>query len=545
MKISLVQINTCVADFEGNTKKVLDAIRTMKSKGIDLVVFPELVLTGYPPRDLLDQKSFIDDNLHSLEIVQKETLGIAAIIGFVYREQDSSAKKNLYNAAAFLSDGQCQAIYSKQLLPDYDVFDELRHFSAGRHVGIVKYKDRTIGLSICEDIWNDKEQIQESLYADNPIERLVEAGAELIVNISASPFQIGKVVVRHEMLSAVAKRHKRPVFFCNLVGGNDQLVFDGHSMVFNATGRLVGLAASFEEDTLITDLGEIEQSAEITLKADDPADIMKALASGVRDYVRKSGFSQVVLGLSGGVDSALTAAIAVTALGPDNVEGVLMSSPYTSEQSIDDAEQLAKNLGIKTLHLPISAVLTSYLEALNQSLGDQEAGVTEENLQARIRGNYLMALSNKHGSMVLSTGNKSEIAVGYCTLYGDMCGGLAVISDLSKTMVYEVAQWINRDQELIPQSILDREPSAELRENQRDQDTLPPYDVLDKILKGYIEEHLSQEDLVKQGHDEKIVSFVVSRVINNEYKRQQMPIGLKVSSKAFGIGRRYPIARKK
>ena len=541
MKIALAQINPTVGDFRKNTEKICSFIDHAKSQGADLVIFPELAVTGYPPKDFLDIPAFVDENLKFLGKIARSVSGISVIVGFVDRSKRPQGKL-VHNAAAFIQDQKIVSVHHKSLLPTYDVFDECRYFEPAHTIFPVKFMDYTLGISICEDIWNDEEFWPRPLYEADPIENLISNGANLIINISASPFAVGKHdKIRLRMLTHDAVKYKVPFIYVNQVGGNDDLVFDGNSTVINAQGMLIAQAAAFEEDLMIVDLENPAVQAQS--KSHTPVEtIHKALLVGLQDYVKKCGFKKVVIGLSGGIDSAVTAALAVQSLGNDNVIGVLMPSQFSSQGSIDDSVELARNLGIAHKIIPIKDVFEIYQNTLKAEFKGLPSDSTEENLQARIRGNILMALSNKYGYLVLTTGNKSELAVGYCTLYGDMSGGLALISDVPKIMVYELARYINREKGIIPQNSIDKPPSAELKPNQFDQDTLPPYDVLDGILKAYVEDAKGVDEIIRMGYDEKIVREIIRKVNRNEYKRQQAAPGIKVTSKAFGSGRRMPIA---
>jgi len=535
VKIALAQINTTIGDFEGTVRKVTDFVARAKRQKADLVVFPELTTTGYPPRDLVEIPGFVDRNLQALEEIARHASGIQIILGYVDRNSIPGGKP-LFNAAALCRDGKVAGRYFKNLLPTYDVFDEGRYFQPGAESGLWN----ELGISICEDAWNDKLFWEKRLYPRDPIDEQVGKGAKILVNLSASPFTLGKPQLRRDMIQALALKHGVPIYYANLVGGNDELVFDGRSLAVNDRGELVAEAKAYEEDLIVVDSGRmtpLDSPPEIN----NLESVFRTLAAGVRDYVRKCGFQKVVLGLSGGIDSALTAVIAVEALGPENVTGVAMPSPYSSEGSVTDAQTLAANLGIRFEKYPIASVYESYRHLFGRS---GEPDLADENIQARIRGNILMALSNRHRYLVLSTGNKSEIAVGYCTLYGDMSGGMSVISDVPKTMVYEVARYAQSLKPVIPQATFTKPPSAELKPNQTDQDTLPPYDILDGILKASIEENKSEDEIAALGFKADVVADVLRRVKQNEYKRRQAAPGIKVTSKAFGIGRRYPIARK-
>lgn len=543
MKVALAQINTVVGDFENNVRKICSFIERAKRKHADLVVFPELAVTGYPPKDFLDIPAFVSHNLKALRDITQQVSGIAAIVGFVDRNRQSYGKL-VHNAAAFIQDRQIVSVHHKSLLPTYDVFDESRYFESACSIAPVQFNNYTLGISICEDIWNDEEFWMRPLYETDPIEKLISKGANVIINISASPFTVEKhESIRLRMLTHDAKKYKVPFIYVNQIGGNDELVFDGSSAVINAQGKRIAQAAAFGEDLIVVDLENT--ATQVVPQTFTPIEtVQKALLLGLRDYVVKCGFEKVIIGLSGGIDSAVTAALAVEALGSENVMGIIMPSQFSSQGSVDDAVQLSKNLAIDYRIFPIKDLFDGYQTILREEFRGLPFDIAEENLQARIRGNIIMTLSNKYGYLVLSTGNKSEMAVGYCTLYGDMNGGLALISDVPKTMVYELAKYMNREKEIIPQETLSKPPSAELRPNQLDQDSLPPYDILDSILKAYIEEAKCIEEIVRMGFDETTVRDVIQKVNRNEYKRRQAAPGIKVTSKAFGSGRRMPIAHK-
>ena len=542
MKIALAQLNPTVGDFAGNAAKILEFAERAAEKGASLAVFSELCLCGYLPLDLIERPHFIARNERELACLAKR-LPIPSIVGYAARATGSTGK-SAANAAALLAGGKVAFVQHKMLLPTYDVFDESRYFQPATEQQVFAFGGQNLGITICEDIWNDKTFWVKPLYERDPVAELVAKDASLIINISGSPYTIHKENLRLDMLRALAKSHGLPVVYVNQVGGNDSLVFDGESVVVMPNGAIAAQARSFEEDLVLFDTetseGEVHAhpSAEIEL-------VREALVCGTRDYVRKSGFRSVVVGLSGGIDSSVVAAIAVEALGRENVLGVSMPGPYSSEGSRTDARQLASNLGIEFVTIPIADVFESYRASLRDAFHGRPQDVTEENLQARVRGNLLMALSNKFGSMVLSTGNKSEMAVGYCTLYGDMAGGLAMLSDVPKTMVYELAHLLNRERELIPRASIEKPPSAELRPNQKDVDSLPPYDILDRILGEYIEEVKSPEEIAGEfGFDVALVRSIASKVDRNEYKRRQAPPGLKITSRAFGLGRPFPIVQK-
>ncbi|MBN1283149.1 MAG: NAD+ synthase [Proteobacteria bacterium] len=543
MKIAIAQINTTVGDFEGNAAKIADGMRRAEREGAELVLFPELAITGYPPRDLLEKPSFIEANLKALEALAKGSAKTAAVVGFV-SPNESSRGRALYNSAALLHGGRVAFVQHKTLLPQYDVFDEGRHFEPASEHRVFELNGRRLGLSLCEDLWSNHTFRGRRLYAVNPAKMLRDAGAEIVLNISASPYTVGKQALRLDLFSAEARSVGLPVFYCNLVGGNDELVFDGRSFALDAGGRPVREGRPFEEDFFVVDSGSMGAPVSPAAMPEED-EIWRALVLGLADYMRKCGFERAVIGLSGGIDSAVVAAIACDAIGRDRVLGVMMPSPYTGERSMRDGEALARNLGISTWQVPIGEVYEAYRRALGYAL-DPGAPVSlaEENIQARIRGNILMAVSNRDGSLVISTGNKSELSVGYCTLYGDMAGGFALISDIPKTLVYALARRANRGGERIPKGIIDRPPSAELKPDQADTDTLPAYDVLDPIMRHYIEDRMSMEEIVGRGFDTGTVERIVRMIDANEYKRRQAPPGIKITMKAFGMGRRFPIARK-
>ncbi len=544
MKLALAQINTTVGDLRGNAAKLLDFYGRAVKAGATLVLAPEMAITGYPPRDLLAKRRFVDDNLRALDELAAKIGDAALVVGYVDINPQRPGKE-YFNAAALIRNGKILARRFKTLLPTYDVFDEDRYFQPADANAAVKMDKHKLALTICEDIWNGPGYWAVRLYRRDPIEELMrkETGVEILLNISASPYNLGKEKTRFDMLRAAAIRHKVPLAYCNLVGGNDELVFDGNSMVFNASGNLLAEAKAFQEDLLIVDT---DNTASLPFKPLDPIEALhEALVLGLRDYTRKCGFKSVVLGLSGGIDSAVTACLAVAALGKENVMGVSMPSQFSSKGSIDDARDLAKNLGIRWEVIPIQDAFQVYKGAFKEVFKGLPEDTTEENIQARIRGTILMALSNKFGHMLLTTGNKSELAVGYCTLYGDMAGGLAVIADVPKTMIYKLARHINKTHPVIPEASLTKPPSAELRFNQTDQDTLPPYEVLDEVLKKYIEENKSAAEIIVETKlDEKLVRDIVRKIDLNEYKRKQAPPSLRVTTKAFGIGRRVPIAQR-
>ncbi|MGA2631206.1 MAG: NAD+ synthase [Terriglobia bacterium] len=543
MKIALAQINSTVGDFEGNVRKIAEFAGHAMERGAQIVVFPELALCGYPPRDLVERPEFLRRSEAELLRLAALLPDIPILVGYV-RRSHSQTGKAAADAAALLSGGKILADYTKTLLPFYDVFDESRYFEPGAGPLVFQQQSVLLGITICEDAWNDKHFWSKRLYARDPVEESVRVGAEVLINIASSPFCAGKTQLRHEMLKALACKHHIPVVYVNHVGGNDQLIFDGTSLAFDSSGKLCARAKSFEEDLIIYDTtsgaGDVRE-----VPASQTAEVYEALRLGTRDYVAKCGFTKVLVGLSGGIDSSLVATLAADALGPQNVTGIGMPGPYSSPGSIQDAATLARKLGIDFRVVPITPIFETYLTTLDSAFEGHPRDVTEENIQARIRGNILMALSNKFGALLLTTGNKSELAVGYCTLYGDMAGGLAVIADVPKTMVYELSRYANRAGERIPKACLDKAPSAELRPNQTDQDTLPPYETLDLILRASIEENLSaQEIIAKHRLDASLVRDTLRKVHQAEYKRQQAPPALKVTAKAFGMGRRYPIAQK-
>ncbi len=543
MKIALGQINPTVGDFSGNAKKIIDFAQRARAAGAGLILFPELSVCGYPPRDLVERPAFVARNRETVERIAVETNGIAVICGLV-TPAHAETGKSVMNSAALLRDGKLAFLQSKMLLPTYDVFDEMRNFAPAREQELFDFCGNRMALTICEDAWNDKHFWNKRLYGFDPVEALVRSGGNFVLNISASPFWLGKRELRRDMLATIARSDKVPVVMVNQVGGNDSLLFDGSSLVFNREGDVIAQGKSFEEDIVYFDSATLQGEMHEQIEGEE-ASAYAALVLGTRDYVRKCGFGKVIVGLSGGIDSALTAAIATDAMGPENVVGVGMPGPFSSQGSIDDARALAKNLGIRFELLPITDICKSYLNTLQGVFAGLKEDVTEENIQARTRGSLLMALSNKFNAIVLSTGNKSEIAVGYCTLYGDMVGGLAVISDVPKTMVYRISRYVNTLRPVIPQSSLDKPPSAELRPDQKDSDTLPPYDVLDAILEDYVEDSRSAAEIAKsRGFDLDLVKRVTRMVDRAEYKRQQAAPGIKISAKAFGYGRRFPIAAK-
>jgi len=543
VKIALGQINPTVGDFSGNAAKIVQFALQARSAGAGLILFPELAVSGYPPRDLVERSSFVTRCSATVEKIATETKGIAVICGTI-TAADAESGKTAMNSAALLREGRIDFIQSKMLLPTYDVFDEMRNFAPAKTQQLFSFCGNQMALTICEDAWNDKRFWNRRLYGVDPVEELVRAGGNFVLNISASPFWLGKRELRHDMLAAIARNQKVPVAMVNQVGGNDSLVFDGSSLVIAPDGQVIAQGKSFEEDLVYFDSEKLNGDMHPQI-AGEEASAYEALVLGTRDYVRKCGFQRAIVGLSGGIDSALTASIAADALGPENVIGVGMPGPYSSSGSIDDARELASNLKIRFDLLSIQQIY----EAASQTLAPVFAGmppdVTEENIQSRARGLLLMAMSNKFGALVLSTGNKSELAVGYCTLYGDMVGGLAVISDVPKTLVYRLGAYVNLRRKVIPQATIQKPPSAELRPDQKDSDSLPPYDVLDAILEDYVEESRSAEQIARDHNfDLGLVQRVIRMVERSEYKRQQAAPGIKISAKAFGYGRRFPIAAK-
>ncbi|MGD0415687.1 MAG: NAD+ synthase [Terriglobales bacterium] len=547
MKIALGQINPTVGDFSGNAAKIIQFALQARSAGAGLILFPELAVCGYPPLDLVERPSFVARNRAAAERIAAETQGIAVICGMVTAAEADSGKK-VMNSAALLREGRIDFIQSKMLLPTYDVFDEMRNFAPAKSQQLFSFCGKQMALTICEDAWNDKRFWNRRLYGVDPVEELVRAGGNFVLNISASPFWLGKRELRGDMLAAIARNQKVLVAMVNQVGGNDSLVFDGSSLVIAPDGQVIAQAKSFEEDLIYFDASFDAQKLKGDMHpqvAGEEASAFEALVLGTRDYVHKCGFERAIIGLSGGIDSALTASIAADALGPENVIGVGMPGPYSSRGSIDDARELANNLKIRFELLSINEIY----EATRQTLAPVFAGippdVTEENIQSRARGLLLMSMSNKFGALVLSTGNKSELAVGYCTLYGDMVGGLAVISDVPKALVYRLSAYVNSRRKVIPEATIEKPPSAELRPDQRDSDSLPPYEVLDVILEDFVEESCSAEQIARaHNFDLDLVRRVIRMVERSEYKRQQAAPGIKISAKAFGYGRRFPIAAK-
>jgi NAD+ synthase (glutamine-hydrolysing) len=548
MKIAIAQLNPTIGDLAGNAQLILAAAQQAMVQGASLMLTPELALCGYPPRDLLLRPSFITAMHQTLtQLAQDLPPQLAVLVGTVSVNERSrqTGEKPLFNSSALLQNGQVQ-LFHKRLLPTYDVFDEDRYFASGSASHSFTLEGIRIGVTICEDVWNDEGFWGQRQYATDPIADLVAQGVDLIVNLSASPYSLGKPKLRESMLNHAARHYQQPMLYANQVGGNDDLIFDGNSFGCDRHGEVVFRGQPFESDLIVVDYDiaqqDLVQSSHVPDLLSDNAEIWAALVLGVRDYIRKCGFSKVVLGLSGGIDSALVAAIAAEAIGAANVLGVLMPSPYSSDHSVQDALALAHNLGIATQKLPIGDLMQAYDQTLFELFENTEFGIAEENLQSRIRGNLLMAISNKFGHLLISTGNKSEMAVGYCTLYGDMNGGLAAIADVPKTRVYAICEWLNRKSEVIPANILTKPPSAELKPGQVDQDSLPAYDILDDILDQFILWHKSPAEIVQSGHNAETVTRVVRLVTRSEFKRKQAAPGLKVTDRAFGTGWRVPIA---
>jgi NAD+ synthetase len=539
MKIALIQTNPLIADFTRNLSLLLDRLRQAEQAGCCLAIFPELALCGYPPQDLLERRDFLQAHDQALEKLIAAVGQTGVVVGAV--EQRQGPGKPLHNSALLIHQGKVVQRARKQLLPTYDVFDESRYFEPGGPTMPFSFNGLQLGLTVCEDIWPGT----CGSYGHDPVAAMLRNGAQadLLINISASPYHHGKLGERQRLFAALCQRHNLPLLYVNQVGGQDSLIFDGHSAAVNRKGDICAVAAGFREDMLLLDAADLAKDhAACAGPEDSIAQVEAALVLGLRDYLRKTGFSRALLGLSGGIDSAVTAVLAAQALGPENVLCVALPSPYTARMSIDDAQALSKNLGCGFEIIPISGAMEACQQALAPLFAGLPEDLTEQNIQARIRGNLLMALSNKFRMMLLSTGNKSEMAVGYCTLYGDMSGGLAVLADVPKVMVYELARWMNRKGAVIPERIIRRPPTAELKPDQTDQDDLPPYQVLDPILTAYLEEHCSSEEIVAQGFDRAVVQDIIRRIIRNEHKRKQAPLGLKVTSKAFGCGRRWPSA---
>ena len=548
MRIAIAQLNPIVGDIEGNAERILDAAQTAFNRGAELLLTPELSLCGYPPRDLLLNLGFVEKMSRQLQLLSQQLPEkLAVLVGFVEKNPSATVRgeKPLFNSIALLKSQEIKQIFTKRLLPTYDVFDEDRYFASGKESQYFQLTENNvkIGVTICEDVWNDEQFWGQRQYAVNPIADLANLGVDLIVNLSASPYSVGKQKLRESLLSHSATRYNLPIVYVNQVGGNDDLIFDGDSVAFNRQGEVIYRAQAFTSSLELIEFNQDLLPAVIhPLPIDEDEEIYRALVLGVRDYVHKCGFKRVIFGLSGGIDSSLVAAIATDALGKENVLAVMMPSPYSSDHSISDAVALVNNLGIKSEKLAIKEIMTAYDQLLERLFAGTDFGIAEENLQSRIRGNLLMALSNKFGHLLLSTGNKSEMAVGYCTLYGDMNGGLAVIADVPKTRVYSLCRWLNRHGEIIPLNVINKAPSAELKPNQKDQDSLPPYEILDAILALLIDRHQSAEQIIAAGFEPEIVQKVIKLVKNAEFKRKQAPPGLKISDRAFGTGWRMPIA---
>ncbi len=548
MKVAVAQINPTIGDLQGNTQKIIGMIKEAGHNGANLIVFPELALTGYPPRDLLLYEDYIKRVKRIVhEEIMPVTGGLSVLLGVPWKEPGDY---RLFNSALLLKDGELSSLHNKTLLPNYDVFDESRYFTPATGLTLAELNGKKVAVTICEDIWNDKDFFERRNYSQDPVEELFQNGAEMLINLSASPYHIGKARLRANMLCALARKYQSEVIYVNQVGGNDELIFDGSSMFCSADGELLYRAQQFKEELFYVNAGSNEPSTGVK-KQDDPLIVeedmdwvFSALSLGLSDYMAKSGFHKVVLGLSGGIDSAVVAALAADALGPENVCGVMMPSRYSSEHSVKDSEELAQNLGIETRFIPIKEPFDLFINLLNNK-ENTSVDLAEENLQARIRASILMFISNREGWMVLPTGNKSELAVGYCTLYGDMSGGLGILADLPKMSVYRLAEYINRKAEkpVIPRSIIEKAPSAELRPDQKDQDSLPPYEILDRILQHYIEENKHIDEIVAMGFEEKTVKDVIKKTDRSEYKRFQAAPGLRITTRAFGSGRRMPLAR--
>lgn len=542
MKILIAQLNPTIGALNHNTQKIISAIEKGKKTGADLVLFSELTLTGYPPQDLLLLPHFIKSTEIQLDKIIQSTQGIAAVVGLPRRNPDHQ-EKPLFNSAAIIQNQKLLGFQDKSLLPTYDVFTERRYFEPARGIKTWNLNGKNVGITICEDLWQHSALLKESSYRKNPVEELLKFKPDLVLNLSASPFSDAKLPSRLQVCARAVQTLKCDLLYCNQVGGNDSLIFDGYSFAMNQAGQPIELAKGFEEDFLIIDLKKKYSPLNIHLHTEE--ELFKALVLGVKDYFQKSGFTKACLGLSGGIDSAVAACIAVSALGPQNVLGISMPSRYSSPGSKKDAKSLAENLGIEYREIPIEKPFQSYLELLSPTFDNRTWDATEENLQARVRGMILMAVSNKLGHIILSTGNKSELAMGYSTLYGDMCGGLAVLSDLTKMQIYALARWINSKAPLIPQDTIDKPPSAELKENQTDQDTLPPYPIIDTVLKAYVEEHQPPEVIAERNHYPlELVNDLIRKIHRNEYKRRQAPPGLRVSERAFSAGRRFPIVER-
>jgi NAD+ synthase (glutamine-hydrolysing) len=549
MKIAIAQLNPIIGDISNNAQQIITAAEDAVKQNARLLLTPELSLCGYPPRDLLLYPGFVELMTNELKAIASQLPDkIAVLIGTVETNPHAHSKgqKPLYNSMALLDGGKIKQIFHKRLLPTYDVFDEDRYFQPGYEANCFTLDNVKVGVSICEDLWNDEEFWGKRSYEVNPIEELAKLEVDVIVNLSASPYSVGKQQLREAMLHHAAISYHKTIIYVNQVGGNDDLVFDGNSVAFNSAGELINHAKGFETDLVMVELDRLKENKEIGRqeKINSNEEIYRALVLGVKDYARKCGFQKAILGLSGGIDSALVAAIASEALGADNVLGILMPSPYSSAHSISDAEDLVNNLGIKSQQLAIEEAMNAYDAILEPMFAGTELGIAEENIQSRIRGNLLMAIANKFGYLLLSTGNKSEMAVGYCTLYGDMNGGLAVIADVPKTRVFELCRWLNKEREVIPVNIITKPPSAELKPDQKDSDSLPAYEILDDILERIVCLHQSPAEIVEAGHDTETVSKVMKLVTRAEFKRRQAPPGIKITDRAFGTGWRMPIASK-
>ncbi len=550
MKIAIAQLNPIIGDIKNNLKQIKESVNIAVNNQVKLVLTPELSLCGYPPRDLLLNKNFVAKMRQELTLFAQEiNPQITVLIGLALINDSATkeGKKPLYNSCALIRNNQVEKYFQKRLLPTYDVFEEDRYFSGGNEANYFYLDNVKIGITICEDLWNEEDFWGKKNYTTNPLKDLVNLDVDLILNLSASPYVVGKQKIREEMLIHLAKKYQKPIIYVNQVGGNDDLIFDGNSFIVTDTGEIINKAKSFAQDLIYINYQEnklnllTEKKYNLTIQNREE-EIYQALVLGVKDYARKCGFSKAIIGLSGGIDSALVGTIASSALGKENVLGVLMPSPYSSDHSIIDAEKLVKNLGIKSEKIPIQNIMESYDSSLYNLFKNTEFGVAEENLQSRIRGTILMAIANKFGHLLLSTGNKSEMAVGYCTLYGDMNGGLAVIADLPKTQVFSLCHWLNQEREIIPHNILIKPPSAELKPHQKDQDSLPPYEILDDILERYINHHESVSEIEKSGHNLETINKVIKLIARAEFKRKQAPPVLKITDRAFGTGWKMPIA---
>lgn len=541
MKIAIAQIKTSIGNFDKNKQKILDFYNISSKNKADIIIFPELTITGYPPKDLLLNNSFIDESEKIFNEIVSTINYPSAVIGFVQKNKKTG--KPFHNAAAFIIKRKVKQIAHKILIPSYDVFDEDRYFEPGKKISLFKFLNYKIAISICEDIWSDKDYWRAYKYPRNPVEEQIKKGAQILINISASPYSINKQEVRYRILSDIAKKYKVFIIYCNLIGATDELIFDGFSMAINPDGKLIAKCKAFEEDMVIFNLDNKLITEVNEKEINEIENLYNALILGIREYMSKCGFNSIVIGLSGGIDSAVVACLAAAAIGPENVYCISMPSRYTSSESIKDAHTLANNLSINFSIINIDNIFQSYLGTISHYIPYASEDISTQNIQARIRGNILMAISNKYNRLVLSTGNKSELAVGYCTLYGDMTGGLSVIADVPKTLVYKLANYINKDKEIIPVNIIKKTPSAELKKNQKDQDDLPPYEFLDQILKLYIEEEKTIKDITDILNNNKLIKEIIAKIELNEFKRRQAPPGLKISPRAFGIGRRIPITQ--